>query len=105
MKISTLAVSLTVLLLLAGCATRPMGHHTDPALVRGLIDGALAPITFVISLFSDTVRMYAYPNIGRWYDIGFLVGLASVWGGGGGAVTRYIYVDRRSGRTLDIEDR
>ncbi|MEI9903550.1 MAG: hypothetical protein WDN06_05880 [Asticcacaulis sp.] len=37
--------------------------------------------------------MYQFPNIGRWYDFGFLLGL-SAWGGGGGAVTRYVYVDR-----------
>ncbi|ESQ85739.1 MULTISPECIES: hypothetical protein [unclassified Asticcacaulis] len=92
------------LLLLSACAERPMGGPHDPALVRGLIDGLLAPISFVISLFSDTVRMYAYPNIGRWYDLGFLIGL-SAWGGGASTVTRYVYVDRRTGRTLDIENR
>ena len=92
------------LCLLAACATRPMGGHNDPALVRGIIDGLLAPISFVVSLFSDTIRMYAYPNIGRWYDLGFLMGL-SAWGGGASTVTRYVYIDRRTGRTLDIEDR
>ncbi|MGA9659549.1 MAG: hypothetical protein WBQ60_10670 [Asticcacaulis sp.] len=96
--------AIAALCLLTACATRPMGHQSDPALVRGIIDGLLAPISFVISLFSDTVRMYAYPNIGRWYDLGFLVGL-SAWGGGASTVTRYVYGDRRSGRTLDIQDR
>jgi hypothetical protein len=85
--------AIAALVLLSACATRPMGHHSDPALVRGIIDGLLAPISFVLSLFSDTIRMYAFPNIGRWYDLGFLLGL-SAWGGGGATVTRYIYVDR-----------
>ncbi len=80
------------LVLLSACATRPMGHSGDPALVRGFIDGLLAPISFVFSLFSDHIRMYAFPNIGRWYDLGFLMGL-SAWGGGG-AVTKYVYIDR-----------
>lgn len=91
-RLLTLA-ALAALVFLSACATRPMGHHSDPALVRGFIDGLLAPISFVLSLFSDTIRMYAFPNIGRWYDLGFLMGL-SAWGGGGATVTRYIYVDR-----------
>ena len=83
---------------LSACATRPMGAPSDPAFVRGLVDGLLAPISFVLSLFSHTIRMYAFPNVGRWYDFGFLIGL-SFWGGGGShVVTRYIYVDRRNGR-------
>lgn len=93
MRYATWAMVGAGLLLLAGCATRPMGAPSDPAFVQGLIDGLIAPISFVLSLFSDEIRMYAFPNIGRWYDFGFLAGL-SVWGGGA-ASTRYIYVDRR----------
>lgn len=93
MRKSTLVVLGLSLLVLTACATRPMGAPSDPAFVRGLIDGLLAPISFVISLFSEEVRMYAFPNIGRWYDFGFLLGI-SCWGGGA-ASTRYIYVDRR----------
>lgn len=88
-----------VMIGLAACAERPMGNPGDPAFVRGLIDGLLAPVSFVLSLFSDSIRMYAYPNIGRWYDFGFLLGLG-VWGGGGSTVTRYVYVDRVTRRRL-----
>ncbi len=94
---------LAAMVLLAACAERPMGRPGDPAFVLGLIHGLIAPITFIISLFSHTVRMYAFPNIGRWYDFGFLIGL-SFWGGGGShVVTRYIYVDRRGGRRATDE--
>jgi len=105
-RTATLAVLAVTLLVLAACATRPMGTHNDPAFIRGLIDGLLAPISFVLSLFSDTIRMYQYPNIGRWYDFGFLIGL-SAWGGGGShVVTRYIYVDRTTRRRIgeDVVD-
>ena len=96
-KILTFA-AIASLFVLGACAERPMGHAGDPAFVRGLIDGLVAPISFVISLFSHTVRMYQFPNVGRWYDFGFLIGL-SFWGSGGShVVTRYIYVDRRNGR-------
>ena len=94
---------IAALFVLSACATRPMGTPADPAFVRGLIDGLLAPISFVLSLFSHTIRMYAFPNVGRWYDFGFLIGL-SFWGGGGShVVTRYIYVDRRGGRRATDE--
>jgi len=61
-----------------------MGASGDPGFWLGLWHGLIAPITFVISLFTDHVRMYAFPNLGRWYDFGFLLGI-SAWGGGGGA--------------------
>jgi len=69
------------LLILAGCATRPMGQAGDPGFWHGFVHGLIAPISFVVSLFSDSVRMYAFPNVGRWYDFGFLLGVG-VWGGG-----------------------
>ena len=95
---------LAAFFVLSACAERPMGHTGDPAFVRGLIDGLVAPISFVISLFSTSVRMYQFPNIGRWYDFGFLIGL-SFWGSGGShVVTRYIYVDRRGRRETDQID-
>ncbi|ESQ74868.1 hypothetical protein [Asticcacaulis sp. AC402] len=97
-------LGVAVLVLLASCADRPMGHAGDPALLRGLIDGLLAPLAFIASLFTDDIRMYAFPNVGRWYDLGFILGL-SAWGGGGShAVTRFIYVDRKSGRTIEQRD-
>lgn len=73
---------LALALVLTACATRPMGEVGDPAFIRGLFDGFVAPVSFVVSLFNDHVRMYAFPNIGRWYDFGFLLGI-SVWGGAG----------------------
>jgi hypothetical protein len=64
-----------------------MGPPESPAFFNGVIDGLLAPISFVISLFSDTVRMYAFPNVGRWYDFGFLLGIGA-WGGSSAVVVR-----------------
>lgn len=55
---------------------------------RGLWHGAIAPLTFVISLFSDTVHVYEVHNNGAWYDFGFLVGLTSYHGGGHAARSR-----------------
>jgi hypothetical protein len=58
-----------------------MGQAGDPGFWLGLLHGLIAPFAFLVSLFSDHVRMYAFPNVGRWYDFGFLLGMGA-WGGG-----------------------
>ena len=51
--------------------------------------GMIAPIAFLISLFSERVSMYEVHNSGGWYNLGFLLGAAMIWGGGGaGAASR-----------------
>ena len=55
---------------------------------RGVWHGIIAPITFLISLFSDHVRVYEVHNNGGWYDFGFLLGVTSVHGGGHAARSR-----------------
>jgi len=47
----------------------------------GLWHGLIVPITFVISLFSDTVNIYEVHNNGNWYDFGFVFGAAIAFGG------------------------
>ena len=47
----------------------------------GLWHGIIAPITFVISLFSDSVNVYEVHNSGNWYDFGFVLGLSMSLGG------------------------
>lgn len=75
------------LLLLASCAgPSELAGHPDAAgatagFWRGLLHGILAPITFLVSLFTDRVSMYEVHNAGAWYDFGFLVGLCAVLGG------------------------
>jgi len=49
----------------------------------GLWHGLIAPITFIVSLFSDNVHMYEVHNNGGWYNLGFLLGIATIFGGGG----------------------
>ena len=81
-------VALSALLVaaaLAGCAVQPPGQPGAPGFWNGLLHGAVAPIAFVVSLFDDDVRMYAFPNSGRWYDFGFLLGFLVIWGGSGAA--------------------
>ncbi|MFP4384800.1 MAG: hypothetical protein ACLFST_10495 [Spirochaetia bacterium] len=81
-----------LVLLLAGCTpdANPMVGTGDEegdvsGFLPGLWHGIIAPVTFVISLFSDNISMYDVHNNGGWYNFGFLIGLAGFWGGGGSA--------------------
>ena len=75
-----------VFILTAGCASpEPIDPclNTDDQLgfLFGLLHGFLAPLTFIISLFSDEVTMYAVNNKETWYDLGFLLGIGGFSGG------------------------
>ena len=45
----------------------------------GLWHGIITPVTFLISLFSDTVNIYEVHNRGNWYDFGFVWASPSPW--------------------------
>jgi hypothetical protein len=78
-------------LLLAACAagTNPeLGVASQEGDVAGfwlgLWHGIIAPITFVISLFTDDVNLYEVHNNGNWYDFGFVLGAGILFGGSHG---------------------
>jgi hypothetical protein len=48
----------------------------------GLWHGIIAPVTFVISLFTENIHMYEVHNNGGWYDFGFVLGAGIIFGGG-----------------------
>ena len=54
----------------------------------GLWHGIIAPFTFFVSLFSNSVAMYAVNNNGGWYDFGFVIGAGIIFGGSGKASKR-----------------
>ena len=88
-------VLLAVALLVAGCAAgaNPQeGQGQNPAgFWLGLWQGLISPITFIVSLFTDTVSIYEVDNNGNWYDFGFMLGIFvafSGMGGSAGASTR-----------------
>ena len=79
------------LLILTGCVAGDPTRWNElhPAgFWAGLWHGMIAVVTFIISLFSDKVRMYECANNGGWYDFGFLLGVLIIWGGGAGASAR-----------------
>jgi hypothetical protein len=75
---------------LAACAAGPNGQEGTVAsdgevagFVMGLWHGIISPITFVISLFKESVNFYEIHNNGNWYNFGFVVGAGILFGGGG----------------------
>jgi hypothetical protein len=89
------ALGLALLVVLGACAAGPnpaVDAGPDPAgFWLGLWQGLIAPITFVISLFTDDVSIYEVNNTGNWYDTGFILGIACAFsgaGGGGAAASR-----------------
>jgi hypothetical protein len=57
------------------------GLDPIPGFWKGLWHGFIAPIAFIVSLISREVRIYAFPNSGRWYDLGFMLGIGGFSGG------------------------
>ena len=48
----------------------------------GFWHGMIAGFAFIISLFDESVSVYAVYNSGGWYDFGFILGIMLTWGGG-----------------------
>lgn len=75
-------VLLPIALLLAGCADAvEVGECLPPepyGFWGGLWHGLITPISFIGSLISDDVAVYAVNNNGGWYDFGFLLGVGGL---------------------------
>jgi hypothetical protein len=68
--------------LLSGCAERiPSAIESDgPGFFMGIIHGYFILFSFIGSLFSDSLAVYAVPNNGGWYDFGFALGVGAFSG-------------------------
>lgn len=84
-----------LMLLLAACVAGANPGVDTPAadgdiagFWMGLWHGVIAPLTFVISLFTENVSIYEVHNSGGWYDFGFVLGAGILLGGGGAGVRR-----------------
>lgn len=70
----------------AACATQPEGYPRGDGVagfLSGLLHGFGIVFAFISQFFSDTIRVYAFPNAGWSYDLGFIIGAAMFLGGGG----------------------
>ncbi len=97
------AAALTVTVALAACTAGDPGFTADdPAgFWVGLWHGVISVITLIVGIFVDSVHGYEPQNTGGWYDIGFLIGVTTIWGGGS---SRYHHRRRRLQRDKEWED-
>ncbi|HZL06606.1 MAG TPA: hypothetical protein VFE45_14535 [Coriobacteriia bacterium] len=76
------ASALLVTLVLASCAAgsaSPVDTTTLAGFWQGLWHGLVSPVTLVVSLFTDSVSIYAIHNNGNWYDAGFMIGISAIF--------------------------
>lgn len=90
-----LSAAVVALVLLAGCAPGPnpnvqhAGAASTPAgFLLGLWHGVIVWVTFFVSLFDQRVSVYEVYNNGWPYNLGFVLGAASLHGGGAAASKR-----------------
>ncbi|MFY0652018.1 MAG: hypothetical protein JXQ96_08305 [Cyclobacteriaceae bacterium] len=83
--IKFLPVAFLLILIISSCADATNIDECRDAepygFISGLFHGCIAPFTFVVSLFSDEIAMYAVNNNGGWYDFGFVIGAGILFGG------------------------
>jgi hypothetical protein len=74
-----------MVLLMCGCADTITFEqaitHEPVGFWYGLWHGVTFPFSWVGSLFADDIAVYAIYNTGGWYDWGFFLGVAGVFGG------------------------
>jgi len=79
---------LVLVIVAAGCARQPLPAASLPlddlglsgqiaGFIVGLFHGFMMPFNMIASLFFD-VRIYTFPNSGRLYDLGYVLGVAGL---------------------------
>jgi hypothetical protein len=72
--------------LLMSCAHQPMPEANDaPGFLLGLWNGFTILFALIGHIFDSSIRIYAFPNSGGWYDLGFFLGALVFCGGAGSA--------------------
>jgi hypothetical protein len=82
-KALVIVLILTLLFALSGCVPGDGSYSQDkPAgFFWGVWHGWIAPISLILSLFNDHIRIYETANTGWWYDFGFYISIISGFGG------------------------
>jgi len=88
MRITLIILLLISMLLLSSCAGSDQfkegGKRAN--ILHGIWHGWIAPLSLVLSIFGDGIRMYEPNNTGWTYDLGFY--MAVIGGFGGLALSR-----------------
>jgi hypothetical protein len=87
--VSILGILLVLTFVFSSCVAGPNELEKKPnnegkiaGFWKGLWHGLIAPVTFIISIFTKTVRFYEVHNSGFWYNFGFVLGAGLFLSGG-----------------------
>ena len=84
-QVKKLFILLTILVFITSCAdVTPIQECLTGHIYGfwgGLWHGIIIFFSFIGSLFSDDIAIYAVNNNGGWYDFGFILGLGALGGG------------------------
>ncbi len=88
-----LALLPAVLLTACAATQAPAAVAPDaPGFWLGLWHGFIFPVAWLVSLFVESVSLYAVPNNGGWYDFGYFLGIVVF--GVGARKSHTVYRDR-----------
>lgn len=71
-----------LMILLSGCVPGD-GSYTDEnraGFFWGIWHGWLAPVSLIMGIFNNHLRVYEIHNTGWWYDLGFYMAIISGFG-------------------------
>lgn len=83
-KFAILCLTLVmVVFTLTGCIPGDGSYdfNNQANFLSGIWHGWIAPISLIMGIFSDNIRVYEVFNTGWWYDFGFYVAVISGFGG------------------------
>jgi hypothetical protein len=81
-KMKWLVPGLLLILFLTSCTAGNEKFFDDPAgFWMGLWHGFISLVTFIISLFNNSVEIYEVKNNGWPYNLGFILGIMIFYGG------------------------
>lgn len=78
-----IALFTLIIFVLSGCIPGDGASTVDkPAgFFWGIWHGWIAPISLIIGIFNNEIRVYETNNSGWWYDLGFYIAIISGFGG------------------------
>ncbi|MCK5200182.1 MAG: hypothetical protein KAR21_17620 [Spirochaetales bacterium] len=82
-RLFKIAILIFIVSILLGCLPGD-GKATvdDPAgFFSGIWHGWIAPLSLILGIFTDNIRVYEMNNTGWWYDLGFYMAIISGFGG------------------------
>jgi len=82
MRIRKAAICLLMVILVSSCAHQPIPDAYDPpGFFSGLVHGLISVFALIGHIFDPSIRVYAFPNSGGWYDLGFIIGVGGLGAG------------------------